>query len=130
MIIGGLAAIVFRTIGDQVSLWESLLPEEVVRLPGELARVDVLLPSDRYPTQGAPQSGGYGPQQGASFRGRRGCAGRMMDGSAWLVAVVRCCTSLGEQVALPRDELLDGLRGSAGEFFDRSGQAVIPILAM
>jgi transposase, IS5 family len=36
-------AIIFRTIGDQVSLWESLLPEEVLRLPEELARVDVLL---------------------------------------------------------------------------------------
>jgi IS5 family transposase len=34
---------VFRTIGDQPSLWESLLPEEVLRLPGELARVDALL---------------------------------------------------------------------------------------
>jgi len=34
---------VFRTVGDQVSLWESLLPEEVLRLPAELARVDVLL---------------------------------------------------------------------------------------
>jgi IS5 family transposase len=34
---------VFRTVGDQVSLWESLLPEEVLRLPGELARVDALL---------------------------------------------------------------------------------------
>jgi IS5 family transposase len=33
----------FRTIGDQPSLWESLLPEEVLRLPGELARVDGLL---------------------------------------------------------------------------------------
>src|SRR6516165_11619253 len=44
--------------------------------------------------------------------------------------VVRCCTSLGEQVALPRDELLDGLRGSAGDFLDGGGHAVIPILAM
>jgi IS5 family transposase len=34
---------VFRTIGDQPSLWESLLPEEVLRLPAELARVDALL---------------------------------------------------------------------------------------
>jgi IS5 family transposase len=34
---------VFRTIGDQVSVWESLLPEEVLRLPAELARVDALL---------------------------------------------------------------------------------------
>ena len=33
----------FRTIGDPVSLWESLLPEEVRRLPVELARVDALL---------------------------------------------------------------------------------------
>jgi transposase, IS5 family len=34
---------VFRAVGDQCSLWESLLPEEVLRLPAELARVDVLL---------------------------------------------------------------------------------------
>jgi transposase, IS5 family len=34
---------VFRTIGDQPSLWESMLPEEVLRLPEELARVDALL---------------------------------------------------------------------------------------
>jgi IS5 family transposase len=33
----------FRTVGDQPSLWESMLPEEVLRLPAELARVDVLL---------------------------------------------------------------------------------------
>ena len=32
-----------RTVGDQVSLWESLLPDEVRRLPEELARVDALL---------------------------------------------------------------------------------------
>jgi IS5 family transposase len=34
---------VFRTVGDQPSLGESLLPEEVLRLPAELARVDGLL---------------------------------------------------------------------------------------
>src|SRR3954468_16274974 len=39
----GIVAIVFRTVGDQCSLWESLLPEEVRRLPEELARVDALL---------------------------------------------------------------------------------------
>jgi transposase, IS5 family len=34
---------VFRTVGDQPSLWESILPEEVRRLPDELTRVDALL---------------------------------------------------------------------------------------
>jgi transposase, IS5 family len=34
---------VFRTVGDQVSLWESMLPAELVVLPAELARVDGLL---------------------------------------------------------------------------------------
>jgi IS5 family transposase len=34
---------VFRTLGDPVSVWESQLPEEVLRLPAELARVDALL---------------------------------------------------------------------------------------
>ena len=33
----------FRTVGDQPSLWESRLPAEVLRLPAELARVDALL---------------------------------------------------------------------------------------
>jgi IS5 family transposase len=36
-------AIMFRTLGDRPSSWESLLPEEVLRLPDELARVDALL---------------------------------------------------------------------------------------
>src|SRR6201998_2920992 len=39
----GIEAIVFRTVGDQCSLWESVLPEELLRLPEELARVDALL---------------------------------------------------------------------------------------
>ena len=33
----------FRTIGERPSLWESRLPQEVLRLPAELARVDALL---------------------------------------------------------------------------------------
>src|SRR5262245_16816883 len=39
----GVEAIMFRTIGDGPSLWESLLPPELLRLPAELARVDALL---------------------------------------------------------------------------------------
>jgi transposase, IS5 family len=34
---------VFRTVGDQPSLFESVLPAELLRLPDELARVDALL---------------------------------------------------------------------------------------
>jgi transposase, IS5 family len=33
----------FRTAGDQPTLWEAILPDELRRLPEELARVDVLL---------------------------------------------------------------------------------------
>ena len=33
----------FRTVGDQVSLWEAVLPAELLKLPDELARVDALL---------------------------------------------------------------------------------------
>lgn len=33
----------FRTVGDQPSLWESVLPEACLRLPAELERVDELL---------------------------------------------------------------------------------------
>ena len=39
----GIEAIMFRTIGDGPSAWESLLPAEVLRLPADLARVDALL---------------------------------------------------------------------------------------
>jgi transposase, IS5 family len=39
----GIEAIVFRTGGDQVSLWEAVLPAELLKLPDELARVDGLL---------------------------------------------------------------------------------------
>src|SRR6476469_4661732 len=39
----GIEAIVFRTVGDQVSLWEAVLPAELLELPDELARVDALL---------------------------------------------------------------------------------------
>ena len=33
----------FRTVGDQVSLWEAVLPPELLTLPEELARVDAML---------------------------------------------------------------------------------------
>ncbi|MGH3674285.1 MAG: ISNCY family transposase [Mycobacterium sp.] len=33
----------FRTVSDQVSLWEAVLPPELLRLPDELARIDGLL---------------------------------------------------------------------------------------
>ncbi len=33
----------FRTLGDQPSLWELLLPDELLKLPEHLARVDALL---------------------------------------------------------------------------------------
>jgi transposase, IS5 family len=39
----GIEAIMFRTISDGPSAWESLLPAEVLRLPEDLARVDALL---------------------------------------------------------------------------------------
>ncbi|VBA50706.1 hypothetical protein LAUMK191_02006 [Mycobacterium attenuatum] len=38
----------FRTVGDQCSLWESILPEELQRLPEELARVDALLDDEAF----------------------------------------------------------------------------------
>jgi IS5 family transposase len=37
-----------RTRNDQPTLWESMLPEELRRLPAELARVDVLLDDERF----------------------------------------------------------------------------------
>jgi IS5 family transposase len=37
-----------RTRNDQPSLWESTLPQEVLRLPPELARVDALLDDERF----------------------------------------------------------------------------------
>jgi transposase, IS5 family len=45
---------VFRTVGDQPSLWESVLPEELRRLPEELARVDALLDDPAFFTPFVP----------------------------------------------------------------------------
>jgi IS5 family transposase len=42
-LLAGIEAIVFRTVSDQVSLWEAVLPLELFSLPDELARVDALL---------------------------------------------------------------------------------------
>jgi IS5 family transposase len=42
-VLEGIEVIMFRTLGDRPSAWESRLPAEVLRLPGELARVDALL---------------------------------------------------------------------------------------
>jgi len=42
-VLEGIEAIMFRTIGDGPSPWELLLPPEVLRLPGELSRVDAFL---------------------------------------------------------------------------------------
>jgi transposase, IS5 family len=39
----GIEVIVFRTVNDQLSLWDVILPPELLVLPGELARVDALL---------------------------------------------------------------------------------------
>jgi IS5 family transposase len=32
-----------RTVADQPSLWEAILPDELRQLPAELARIDALL---------------------------------------------------------------------------------------
>jgi IS5 family transposase len=37
-----------RTVGDQATLWESLLPAEALVMPAELVRVDALLDDDRF----------------------------------------------------------------------------------
>jgi transposase, IS5 family len=45
----------FRTIGDGPSLWESALPPELLRLPGDLARVDALLDDPAFFAPFAPR---------------------------------------------------------------------------
>ena len=44
----------FRTVGDQLSLFESALPEELLRLPAELARVDAMLDDPAFFTPFVP----------------------------------------------------------------------------
>jgi IS5 family transposase len=52
---------VLRTVGDQPSLWESVLPAEVLALPAELARVDALLDD---PVFLAPFTAFFDPRMG------------------------------------------------------------------
>ena len=44
----------FRTVGDQPTLWEAILPDELRQLPIELARVDALLDDPRFFAPFAP----------------------------------------------------------------------------
>ncbi len=44
----------FRTVGDQPTLWEAILPDELRRLPVELARVDALLDDPQFFTPFVP----------------------------------------------------------------------------
>jgi IS5 family transposase len=37
-----------RTVGDQPTLWETLLPAQALVMPAELARVDALLGDERF----------------------------------------------------------------------------------
>ena len=37
-----------RTVGDQATLWEALLPVQALMMPAELVRVDRLLDDDRF----------------------------------------------------------------------------------
>jgi transposase, IS5 family len=45
---------VFRTVSDQMSLWEAVLPPELLKLPDELARVDALLDDPAFFTPFVP----------------------------------------------------------------------------
>jgi IS5 family transposase len=53
----------FRTVGDQPTLWEAILPDELRRLPEELARVDGLLDDPRFFTPFVPF---FDPRQGSA----------------------------------------------------------------
>jgi transposase, IS5 family len=53
-VLEGIEAIVFRTVGDQPTLWESVLPEQLCRMPEELARVDALLDDSAFFTPFVP----------------------------------------------------------------------------
>ncbi len=55
----------FRTVGEQVSLWEAVLPPELLKLPAQLSRVDDLLDDEAFfapfvpyfsPTHGRPST--------------------------------------------------------------------------
>jgi IS5 family transposase len=56
-----LGPFMFRTVGDQPTLWEAILPDELRQLPVELARVDALLDDPRFFTPFVPF---FDPRQG------------------------------------------------------------------
>jgi hypothetical protein len=91
---------VFRTVGDQVSLWESLLPEEVLRLPTELARVDALLDDAAFfgaaaslkqgqRTAAAPPAPRRGPRRVLLSAGVGCSAAPGRNGAGWTTGLAR-----------------------------------------
>jgi len=67
----------FRTVGDGPALRESLLPEEVLRLPQELVRVEQGNPSD-------------GPQFAAAGRVTRRAGKTPRTGSEGRISTLKC----------------------------------------
>ena len=112
----------FRTVGDQPSLWESVLPEELRRLPEELARVDALLDD---PAFFAPFVPFFDPRIGSAVDA---------DGDLSAVDVLEVPLPAGLRVAVPGGVGLDHLAavlpdpaGRAGAASDDADEADHPV---
>jgi len=71
--------IVFHIVSDQVSLWEAVLPPELLKLPDELTRVDALLDD---PVFFAPFVPFFDPRIGRPSTLRSGCSQACSDVSS------------------------------------------------
>ena len=100
-----------RTRAPEVSLWEAVLPEEVLRLPDELARVDALLDD---PAFFAPFAPFFDPRLGSPVDA---------EGGLPAVDVSEVPVSAGLRQPVPRGGRLHHLAAVLPDPAGRSGAA-------
>ena len=110
----GIEAIVFRTVGDQPSFFGSVLPQELLRLPAELERVDALLDD---PAFFAPFVPYFDPRIGRPSTPMETYLRLMFRGYRYRLGYESLCREVSD--SLPVAQVLPDPRGRVGAVPDR-----------
>jgi IS5 family transposase len=112
----------FRTVGDQPSLWESRLLAEVLRLPQELARVDALLDDPAFFTPFAPY---FHPVLGRPSRPAECCLRLMFLKFRYRLGYESLCAEVSDSISWRRFGRIPlGWQGAASDDADEADYPV------
>ncbi len=117
----GIEAIVFRTLGDPPSSWESWLPPELLRLPRELARVDALLDDPAFVAPFAPY---FRPVPGRPSTAVQCCLRLMFLKVRYRLGDESLCAEVGDPISGRRLPDRPGRAGAAPGDAEEAGRPV------